>query len=162
MLLSKYILTMTHHYTTEIKWTGNRGSGTSGYKEYDRSHTLNIKGKPELLCSSDVPFNGDGSKHNPEDMLVASLSACHMLWYLHLCADAGVIVIDYTDNATGVLTLDPKTAGRFTSVTLNPLVKVKELWMIEKANALHEEAHRKCFIANSCNFPITHNPKSFC
>jgi organic hydroperoxide reductase OsmC/OhrA len=147
-----------HRYTTEIKWTGNKGTGTSAYNAYERSHTLTIAGKPELLCSSDVVFNGDGSRHNPEDLFVAALSSCHMLWYLHLCADAGVIVTAYSDRATGVLSLDAKSPGRFTGVTLHPVVIVAEESMIEKANALHDDAHRKCFISNSCNFPVTHAP----
>ena len=92
-----------HQYNLRIKWTGNTGLGTKNYTEYERSHVLSIENKPDLLCSSDVPFRGDKSNHNPEDFFLASLSSCHMLWYLHLCADAGVIVTDYTDKAHGVL-----------------------------------------------------------
>lgn len=146
-----------HHYTTSINWTGNKGTGTSRYDNYERSHTLSIGNKPDLLCSSDIPFRGDGTKHNPEDMLVASLSSCHMLWYLHLCADAGVIVTNYTDNATGVMVEDAN-GGHFTEVTLHPKVTVTDAAMIEKANELHDIAHKKCFIANSCNFPVKHEP----
>lgn len=146
-----------HNYTTTITWTGNKGTGTSRYDVYERSHTLSIANKPDLLCSSDTPFRGDGTKHNPEDMLLASLSSCHMLWYLHLCADAGVIVTDYVDNATGTM-IEDENGGRFTEVTLHPKVTVKDASMIEKANELHEIAHKKCFIANSCNFPVKHEP----
>lgn len=149
-----------HYYTTTIKWTGNKGTGTSRYDAYERNHTLSIANKQDLLCSSDTPFRGDGTKHNPEDMLVASLSSCHMLWYLHLCADAGIIVTGYVDNATGILTDVPGGEGRFTEVVLHPLVTVAEAGMIEKANELHELAHKKCFIANSCNFPVKHEPKA--
>lgn len=148
----------THHYRTAITWTGNKGSGTSRYDAYERNHTLSIAGKPELLCSSDTAFRGDGTRHNPEDMLLASLSSCHMLWYLHLCADAGIIVTHYTDNAEGIMEEAPGGGGRFTEVTLHPHVTVQDASMIDKANALHDQAHVKCFIANSCNFPVKHQP----
>ena len=147
-----------HNYAATITWTGNKGEGTVKYDAYERAHTWSVEGKPDILCSSDNPFRGDGTKHNPEDMLLASLSSCHMLWYLHLCADAGVIVTDYTDHATGVLTMNAPGGARFTEVVLHPLVTVKEASMIEKANALHDEAHKKCFIASSVNFPVKHEP----
>lgn len=147
-----------HHYKTAITWTGNKGSGTSRYDAYERSHTLSIAGKPDLLCSSDTPFRGDGARHNPEDMLLASLSSCHMLWYLHLCSDAGIIVTHYTDHAEGIMEETPGGVGRFTEVTLHPVVTIQDASMMEKANALHDQAHEKCFIANSCNFPVKHQP----
>lgn len=148
-----------HAYATTITWTGNRGEGTTRYDAYDRNHTLTIQGKPDLLCSSDTPFRGDGTRHNPEDMLVASLSSCHMLWYLHLCADAGIIVTDYVDNATGTMIQTEGGGGHFEEVTLHPVVTITDASRIEDANALHHEANKKCFIANSCNFPVKHEPK---
>lgn len=148
-----------HHYATTVEWTGNKGEGTTRYDKYERSHTLSVKGKTNILCSSDTPFRGDGSKHNPEDMLLASLSSCHMLWYLHLCADAGVIVTNYTDNATGIMEEVATGGGHFAEVTLHPHVTVADAGMIDKANQLHDVAHQKCFIANSCNFPVKHEPK---
>ena len=147
-----------HKYSVAINWTGNLGTGTSGYQSYNRSHTIVIVGKEKIFCSSDPAFYGDNSKHNPEELFLASLSSCHMLWYLHLCADAGIIVIDYKDNATGILEEDTINGGRFISVTLNPIVEVYESSMIEKANAFHDDANKQCFIANSCNFPVKHNP----
>jgi len=146
------------HYPVNVTWTGNRGQGTTGYKEYDRSHRIAIEGKPTLDASSDAPFMGDVTKHNPEDMLVASLSACHMLWYLHLCADAGIVVTAYTDNATGTLTLPEGRSGHFTEVVLHPSVTITDASKIAQAEALHDAAHDKCFIANSCNFPVLHKP----
>lgn len=148
----------SHNYAATITWTGNRGTGTTGYKDYDRNHTISINGKPDIAGSSDTAFRGDGTRHNPEDMLVSALSTCHMLWYLHLCADAGVVVTEYVDNATGVLQERAGGGGRFTEVTLHPTVTVTDASMIEKANALHEKAHEKCFIANSVNFPVRHEP----
>lgn len=148
-----------HHYTATITWTGNKGEGTTRYDAYERAHTWAIEGKQTIACSSDTPFRGDGTKHNPEDALLYSLSSCHMLWYLHLCADAGIIVTDYTDNATGVLTMDTPEGARFTEVTLFPVITVADASMIAKANALHDEAHAKCFIAKSVNFPVKHEPK---
>jgi len=149
-----------HHYTATIKWTGNKGRGTTRYDTYERAHTWAIEGKQTIACSSDTPFRGDGTKHNPEDALLYALSSCHMLWYLHLCADAGIIVTDYIDNAKGVLTMDTPEGARFTEVTLFPEIMVADASMIEKANALHGEAHAKCFIAKSVNFPVRHEPKA--
>lgn len=148
-----------HHYTLNVKWTGNKGTGTSDARAYERSHTVAAAGKGELHCSSDTPFRGDGSKYNPEDMLVASLSACHMLWYLHLCADAGVVVTDYSDDPQGTMVEATATEkGRFTEVVLNPVITITDGGKEEMAHALHEKAHEKCFIANSCNFPVIHKP----
>lgn len=147
-----------HHYNTTIRWTGNKGSGTINYKNYERSHTISIENKSNILGSSDPAFRGDKTKHNPEDLLVSSLSSCHMLWYLHLCSEAGVIVIDYIDNATGIMIETLNGGGKFIEVTLHPVVLVKEDAMIDKANELHGKAHELCFIANSVNFPVRHNP----
>src|SRR5436190_13414440 len=90
-----------HHFSVTVTWTGNKGPGTSSYNAYDRSNSVTVAGKPELLCSSDAAFNGDRSKYSPEDLLIASISECHMLWYLHLCAEAGVIVTAYSDTVKG-------------------------------------------------------------
>ncbi len=147
-----------HTYKLAIKWTGNNGLGTNDYRTYDRSHTLSIENKKDILCSSDPAFRGDTTKHNPEEFLVASISACHMLWYLHLCADAGVVVMDYTDNATGTMQETEGGGGHFTEVTLYPTVVVSNKSMIDKANELHDKANKLCFISNSCNFPIYHKP----
>jgi len=154
-------MTKQHHYTLTVKWTGNKGTGTNHYAKYDRSHTLSVAGKEDILCSSDPAFRGDKTKHNPEDLFLASVSECHMLWYLHLCADAGVVVVDYTDNPTGIMVeASDEGRGRFVEITLNPLTIVTDESMIAKANELHEKAREMCFVSNSCNFPIHHNPTS--
>ncbi|MEJ1238802.1 OsmC family protein [Chryseolinea sp. T2] len=151
---------MKHHpYNATITWTGNRGSGTSEYKAYDRSHDIGIKGKRVIEGSSDPSFRGDPSKHTPEDMLVSSLSTCHMLWYLHLCAVNGVIVTDYVDHATGVMEENSDGSGQFIGVTLNPVVTVQSEEMVERAIGLHLDATRKCFIARSVNFDVQHKPQ---
>jgi organic hydroperoxide reductase OsmC/OhrA len=147
-----------HHYALTIEWTGNLGTGTSGYRDYTRNHTVSIENKPELLVSSDPHFRGDKTRHNPEDMLVAALSSCHMLSYLHLCAVNKVVVVEYKDNATGIMKENPDGSGQFTEVTLNPIVKVKDASMIDTANHLHEQASKLCFIARSVNFPVHHSP----
>ena len=147
-----------HHYSLKISWTGNTGTGTNSYRSYERSHLISAGNKPEILASSDPSFRGDMTKYNPEELLVASLSSCHMLSYLHLCAVAGVIVLDYTDNATGTMAETPDGGGHFTEVTLYPVVTVAEPSMVEKANELHHQANKLCFIANSCNFPVHHQP----
>jgi organic hydroperoxide reductase OsmC/OhrA len=146
-----------HQYSANIIWTGNTGTGTSDYASYSRDHVISIDHKQDLQGSSDSIFRGDVTKHNPEDMLLSSLSVCHMLWYLHLCADAGVIVTAYTDKVEGILEYG-KNGGKFTEVTLHPVVSVKSEEMIPLAMSLHSEAHACCFIANSVNFPVKHEP----
>ncbi len=145
-----------HHFKATVTWTGNIGNGTTGYRDYERSHTVAIDGKKTIEGSSDPAFSGDGTKHNPEDFLLSALSSCHMLWYLHLCADAGIIVTAYEDHAEGTLTEDP-AGGRFTAVTLHPVVTITDASKTDEANALHARANKKCFIANSCNFPVRHD-----
>ncbi|HCN83563.1 MAG TPA: peroxiredoxin [Sphingobacteriaceae bacterium] len=147
-----------HHYKTTIKWTGNKGTGTDSYTNYERSHEIRIENKPAILASSDPAFHGDKTRHNPEELLLASLSSCHMLWYLHLCSGAGVIVVDYTDHATGIMVETSDGGGNFTEVILNPIVTVLENSMTEKADELHHKANELCYIANSVNFPVHHKP----
>jgi len=147
-----------HNYAATIKWTGNKGEGTYNYRSYGRSHTIRVVNKPDIQCSSDPVFHGDKTKHNPEELFVAAISSCHMLWYLHLCADSGVVVVDYSDDATGTMLELPDGSGRFTEVTLKPAVIVREKSMIDKANDLHKKANEMCFLANSCNFEIHHKP----
>jgi len=147
-----------HHYNATIVWTGNNGTGTDNYKSYERSHKIIIENKSDILCSSDPAFRGDKTKHNPEELLLSVVSSCHMLWYLHLCSEAGVVVLDYTDSATGIMDESSNGNGRFTKVTLYPVVTVTENTMVDKANELHKKANELCFIANSVNFPVTHHP----
>ena len=151
-------MNLQHNYTLTVKWTGNTGTGTSDYRGFERSHTISAGNKPAIFASSDPAFRGDKTKYNPEELFLASLSSCHMLWYLHLCAEAGVIVTDYVDNATGIMLETPDGGGHFTEVTLNPVVTVAEISMTEKANELHTKANGLCFIANSVNFPVYHKP----
>lgn len=150
----------SHHYKATIAWTGNNGSGTGDYKGYSRSHTISIDGKATLEASSDSAFRGDASKHTPEDLFVAALSSCHMLWYLHLCAVNGVVVVTYTDNAEGEMIENNDGSGQFSSVTLHPYVTVADATMTEKAQSLHAEANRMCFIARSVNFPVHHQAEA--
>ena len=148
-----------HHYTATIKWTGNNGTGTTHASHYERAHTVAVTGKPDLLCSSDPAFRGDSSKYNPEDLFLASVAQCHMLWYLHLCADAGVVVVSYTDDPTGTMVeASAEGRGRFIEMTLHPAAVVTDASMVAKALELHDKAREMCFIANSSNFPIGHSP----
>ncbi|AOB30055.1 peroxiredoxin [Bordetella sp. H567] len=144
-----------HKYQVQVRWTGNRGSGTSGYGAYGRDHVIRADGKPEIAGSADPAFRGDARRWNPEDLLVASASACHKLWYLHLCADAGIVVLDYVDNAEGTMAEAP---GRFTAIVLRPDVVIGAGGDPDEAKRLHHVAHGKCYIANSVNFPITCEP----
>ena len=147
-----------HHFTANLEWTGNTGAGTASYTAYDRSHIFKADGRANIECSSDAVFRGDKYKYNPEELFLASLSSCHMLWYLHLCAEAGFIVTSYTDRTTGVLQENEDGSGQFSEVVLHPSVTVTEESMVEKANALHHKANELCFIARSCNFPVKHRP----
>lgn len=147
-----------HYYKATVRWTGNKGQGTSNYKAYEREHIISIENKPDIIGSSDVSFRGNKNQHNPEELLVSSLSGCHMLWYLHLCSESGVIVTEYVDNPTGIMVETPDGGGHFTEVTLNPTVIVRDAEMTDKAKALHKSANELCFIANSVNFPVHHNP----
>jgi organic hydroperoxide reductase OsmC/OhrA len=148
----------THHYATQMEWTGNDGDGTRTYRSYRRDFTISSTGKPLLLGSSDPAFRGDASRYNPEEMLVAALSSCHMLWYLHLCSSNGVRVLAYRDEASGVMTEDAAGLGRFTSVRLAPAVRISADSDRGKALSLHHEAHAMCYIARSVNFPVAVEP----
>lgn len=148
-----------HRYETAVVWTGNLGTGTSDYKSYARDHEIRAAGKPPLLGSSDPAFRGDAARHNPEEMLVASLSACHMLWYLHLCAEASVIVLEYVDRAEGTMVETADGGGRFVEVVLRPRVTLRAGADLTKAGELHDRAHALCFIANSVSFPVRHEPE---
>lgn len=147
-----------HNYQIRVAWTGNRGEGTKAYRSYERDHEITATGKHMLLGSSDPSFRGDPARYNPEELLVASLSACHMLSYLHLCAVNQVVVTEYDDAASGVMVEDAGGSGAFTEVTLHPYVKIDSSSDPAKALALHEDAHRLCFIANSVKFPVKHVP----
>ena len=147
-----------HAYVVTINWTGNRGTGTSGYRGFARSHDIGAPGKPPILASSDPAFQGDRTRYNPEELLVASLSSCHMLWYLHLCSAEGILVQAYEDIAEGVMTERPDGGGAFVEVVLSPEITLSPGSNMERARALHADAHRKCFIANSVNFPVRHEP----
>lgn len=146
-----------HRYTTSLVWKGNKGRGTASYGAYGRDFDVQSEGKPVISGSSDPAFRGDATKYNPEDLLLVSLSSCHLLWYLHLCADAGVIVTAYEDQPSGTM-IEDENGGRFTEVVLHPKVTVQKAAMQTKADELHHEAHRLCFIANSVNFPVTVEP----
>jgi organic hydroperoxide reductase OsmC/OhrA len=142
-------------YEANITWTGNRGQGTSAYD--GRDHVLRAAGKPDLPMSADQEFLGDPARHNPEDLLVVAISSCRMLWYLHLCANAGIIVRAYEDRPIGRLIESRESGGHFESVLLQPTVTI-ESGDVKEALRLHNDAHKKCFIANSVNFPVLLEP----
>lgn len=148
-----------HHYEIKVEWTGNQGQGTLNYRAYTRDHKISAGGKyQEIMGSSDPAFLGDKTRYNPEELFVSTLSTCHMLWFLHLCAVNHIVVTDYTDNATGIMEEAGDGSGRFTEVTLHPVVTISDPAQTDRTNALHAEAHQLCFIANSCNFPVKHRP----
>lgn len=148
-----------HKYETRSIWKGNRGEGTADYGAYDRTFVTTALGRPPLEGSSDPVFRGDDDRWNPELLLVAALSQCHMLSYLHRCAVAGVVVTAYEDAAEGVMAETPDGGGHFEDVLLRPVVTVTAPDMVERAHALHEDASAVCFIASSVNFPVRHEPR---
>lgn len=140
-----------------MRWTGNTGQGTLEYRGYERAHEYSVDGKPVIPGSSDPAFRGDGTRYNPEELLVMSLSSCHMLWYLHLAAESRVVVVDYVDDAVGTMVEDAEKGGYFTEVTLRPVVTVAGSDPT-LAESLHQRAHHLCFVANSVNFPVRFEP----
>jgi organic hydroperoxide reductase OsmC/OhrA len=148
---------MQHVYALGNRWTGNSGSGTSTYAAYSRNFELHAPAKSlPLPGSSDPHFRGDGSRYNPEELLVGALSACHMLWVLHLCADAGIVVTDYSDQATGEMEEHADGSGEFVRVTLRPRMNVADPGRVDEARGIHQRAHELCFLARSMNFPVEH------
>lgn len=144
----------THSYAVQVVWMGNRGTGTSDYRAYDRAHEIRIANKPTIAGSSEPVYRGDPTRHNPEELLVAALSACHMLWFLHLAADAGIAVTDYRDDATGTMRDTNDGGGRFTEVVLHPTVVTSRPLDESVVNDLHRRSHDLCYIARSVNFPV--------
>src|ERR1700719_3547835 len=148
----------THTYALTVTWTGNTGTGTSSYAAFERSVEVNAEGKPAIPGSADPAFRGAVERWNPEQLLVASLSQCHMLWYLVLCAKEGIVVTHYVDHATGTLVETPDGSGHFEEVTLHPRVTIESAQHISRATDLHTRAHDMCFVANSVNFDVRTDP----
>lgn len=148
-----------HNYSTTVVWTGNSGEGTRNYRAFSRDHEITCGNKPPIAGSADPAFLGDASRYNPEELLLSSLSACHMLWYLHLCADAGITVSNYVDDAEGRMIETKNGSGHFDKVTLKPIVNIAAGDDRELAKSLHDKAHSFCFIANSVNFEVGCEPE---
>ena len=149
---------MNHDFTSAIVWTGNRGEGTRTYRGYDRTWDIAIEGHEVVHCSNDPMLGGDPARLNPEDLLLSSLSACHMLWYLHLASNAGIVVLDYRDAPVGYGETLKSGAGRFISAVLRPAITVAAGADLDRARAIHDEVHEFCFIARSVNFPVSYEP----
>jgi organic hydroperoxide reductase OsmC/OhrA len=146
-----------HYYQTKLTWTGNLGAGTSHYTSYSRDFIILADGKPTIMGSSDPAFRGDSTRYNPEEMLLAAIASCHMLWYLHLCSANGIVVTRYEDNAKGIMSEEKNGAGQFKEVVLRPLIKISQ-GEVSLARGLHTQAHEFCFIARSLNFPVFFEP----
>ena len=153
------VVSSPHDYAVEAEWVGDRGRGTTGYRDYGRNVVLRAAGKPDLAASADTPFRGDADRWNPEELLLAALSQCHLLSYLHVAVRHGVVVTGYTDAATGQMVVTADDAGHFTRVDLHPRVSLADETQRELADSLHGQANRLCFIANSVNFPVHHHPE---
>ncbi len=149
---------VNHHYNINVTWTGNTGNGTATYQSYERDLLIVADGKPAIPGTSEVSYHGNKTRYNPEELLVASLSACHMLWFLHLCAVNKIVVMAYEDNATGTMQTTPDDSGHFTEVTLHPTITIAGEATEERLQHLQHKANQLCFIANSCKFPVNHAP----
>ena len=147
-----------HHYRPVVTWTGNTGAGTTDYRAYERSHVISAPAKPDIAGSSDKNFRGDASRWNPEEMLDASASTCHMLWYLHLCAVNGVVVLDYRDQPDGLMVEQADGSGAFVRIVLKPHVRLSAESNQKVAHDLHHEAHKMCFVASSLKCEIATEP----
>jgi organic hydroperoxide reductase OsmC/OhrA len=145
-----------HQFRITTQWTGNLGTGTSSYTAYSRNHELSAPGKATRIAGSSAVARGDHSRYNPEELLIGALSACHMMWVLHLCADAGIAVTEYSDEATGEMAEHPDGSGEFTRVVLHPRMIITDPARIAEAEALHDRAHQVCCMARSMNFPVDH------
>ncbi len=146
-----------HHYALDLTWEGNRGTGTSGYRDYGRDVVVRAAGKPELAASADPTFRGDATRWNPEELLLAALSQCHLLSYLHSAVNHGIVVLEYDDSPVGTME-QVGQGGRFTEVVLRPRVVVADAAQVGLAHEIHAEAGRNCFIAASVAFPVRHEP----
>ena len=146
-----------HKYEVRTIWTGNTGQGTANYASYSRAHEISVPNKPPIPGTTEVPRFHDASRYTPEELFVAALSACHMMWLLHLCADAKITVQSYVDDAQGRMAVHGQT-GQFAEVTLRPVMRITDPSRVRDAVALHEEAHKLCYVARSVNFPVHCNP----
>ncbi|HEY2271887.1 MAG TPA: OsmC family protein [Jatrophihabitantaceae bacterium] len=149
-----------HRYNLTLEWTGNRGEGTSTYRSYDRDCEVRVEHAPAIAGSSDPVFRGNQSRWNPEQLLLAAAAQCHMLSYLHQCAANGITVVAYIDHPTGIMTEDADGAGKFTEITLHPLITITDPEQVELAERLHAPASKACFIAASLNLPVEHEPRT--
>ncbi|WP_347051592.1 OsmC family protein [Flavobacterium olei] len=148
---------MKHLFKTQLNWASRKNETESTKRSYSKTHKIKIEGKPVLDISAAKAFKGDPELYNPEDLLLSSLVSCHMMSYLYVCSQNGIEVLEYSDNAEGILEVNPDGSGRFTEVRLNPKVIITDSAKIELAVELHTKANQLCFIANSCNFPVLHN-----
>ncbi|MGJ1283566.1 OsmC family protein [Sphingobacterium spiritivorum] len=146
-----------HHYNVTVEWTGNTGQGTKSYTSYSRNHSIRSESKAIIEASSDPAFRGDPQRYNPEELLLSSVSSCHMLWYLHFCTQHNITVLTYTDQPEGTMLENEDGSGYFTGIILCPQIEIAEEDKVELAKDLHHKANTYCFIANSLNFKVEHD-----
>lgn len=149
-----------HSYEVSVRWTGDRGTGTSGHRDYGRDHVVSAAGKPDVLGSADPTFRGDCDRWNPEELVLGALSQCHMMSYLHVAVTRGFTVVAYEDRATAELDLHRDGSGELTGAFLRPVVTILEADRVADAEAAHAEANRLCFIARSVAFPVHHEART--
>lgn len=152
-------MSKTQNYKLDLSWQGNHGAGTMTHTSYDRNFTTHEGSRPPVLGSSHPAFRGNSERYCPEELLLASLSSCHMLWYLHMCAAHEVVVLEYHDHPVMEMEVKEFGNGDIRSATLSPVVRIASEDQREQAMAMHQRAHQSCFIAKAVNFEIILKPK---
>lgn len=147
-----------HTFEAHLSWTKPDEASSNRKRIYGKTHLMQINGKQDLTISAAKAFKGDPALHNPEDQLLSSIMSCHMMSFLYVCSQHNMEVFSYKDKATAILETYEDGSGKIVSVSLFPQVIIADHNQIELANALHVKANKLCFIANSCNFPVQHEP----
>ena len=150
---------MNHLFKVALNWIKKEPQTDSSTRIYTKSHHISIEGKPDLEVSAAKAFKGDPNLYNPEDLLLSSLTSCHMMSYLYCCMQYKIEVISYQDHSEATLQVNPDGSGKIVKVDLFPEIIISNSSQIELALSLHKKANELCFIANSCNFPVYHHPK---
>ncbi|MGV0957916.1 OsmC family protein [Empedobacter falsenii] len=150
---------MNHLFKVALNWMKKDNISSSLSRIYTKSHHISIEGKPDLEVSAAKAFKGDPNLYNPEDLLLSSLTSCHMMSYLYCCMQYKIEVISYQDHSEATLQVNPDGSGKIVKVDLFPEIIISDSSQIELALSLHKKANELCFIANSCNFPVYHHAK---
>lgn len=138
-----------------MSWDGASRHGLEFRDRTKRRHTISHPEKPDIDGSAAPAFHGETTRWNPEELLLAALSQCHMLTFFYLAHEEGLEVVDYEDTPEATLRTHADGSGEMTEAILKPRVTVRGGWE-GSLDDMHHRAHELCFIARSVNFPVTH------